>query len=181
MDRRQRKSRQAIFQAFTSLLAEKDFSHITVEQIIQKADVGRATFYAHFETKEYLLKELCRELFCHIFDAVNHREHTHIFSCNAPDSVFLHLFQHLQKNDNGILQLLSCQSGELFMDYFKEGLRELVANQQELFAHRKHPSLPEDFWEDHIVATFVQTLRWWISHRMEETPETVTEYFFLAV
>ena len=181
MDRRQRKSREAIFRAFTGLLAKKEYAHITVGEIIELADVGRATFYAHFETKEYLLKELCRELFCHIFDAVNHREHTHIFSCNAPDSVFLHLFQHLQKNDNGILQLLSCQSGELFMDYFKEGLRELVVNQQELFAHRKHPSLPEDYWEDHIVAAFVQTLRWWISHRMQETPETVTEYFFLAV
>ena len=181
MDRRQRKTRDAIFRAFTSLLEEKDFSRITVEQILQRADVGRATFYAHFETKEYLLKALCAELFCHIFDTVNHREHSHIFSCDAPDSVFLHLFQHLQKNDNGILQLLSCQSGDLFMDYFKEGLQTLVVSQQALFAHRKHPTLPEDFWVAHIVDTFVQTLRWWLGQGLQETPEMVTEYFFLAV
>ena len=49
MDRRQRKTREAIFRAFTSLLSNKEFGQITVGQIIQQADVGRATFYALFE------------------------------------------------------------------------------------------------------------------------------------
>ena len=68
MDRRTRKTREAIFKAFTDLLSLKGFDGITVSEIIEKADVGRATFYAHFETKDFLLKELCEELFCHIFD-----------------------------------------------------------------------------------------------------------------
>ena len=72
MDRRQRKTKLAIFHAFTSLLAQKDYSQITVGEIIEKADVGRATFYAHFETKDYLLKAFCQELFCHIFDTIEH-------------------------------------------------------------------------------------------------------------
>ena len=102
MDRRQRKTREAIFNAFTELLSSKHYSQITVGEIIEKADVGRATFYAHFETKDFLLKELCEELFCHIFDATGEGEdkHRHIFVCDAPSSVVLHLLQHLQKNDN---------------------------------------------------------------------------------
>ena len=56
MDRRQRKTREAIFSAFTELLSQKDYTQITVGEIIALADVGRATFYAHFETKDYLLK-----------------------------------------------------------------------------------------------------------------------------
>ncbi|MBQ8267307.1 MAG: TetR/AcrR family transcriptional regulator, partial [Clostridia bacterium] len=116
MDRRQRKTREAIFKAFTKLLAKKDFNNITVGEIIERADIGRATFYAHFETKDFLLKELCRELFCHIFDAESgEHNHRHIFDCDAPDSVFLHLFRHLQKNDNQILDLLSVENNELFL------------------------------------------------------------------
>ena len=180
MDRRQRKTRIAIFQAFTGLLAEHDFSQITVGQIIQRADVGRATFYAHFETKEYLLKALCEELFAHIFD-VHHSHDSALFACDAPDSVFLHLFQHLQKNDNQILDLLSCRNNELFLRYFKTGLVKLVQSQYHLFAAGKAPQLPEDFWVNHIAATFVETLGWWLGNKMQLSPEQITEYFLLAV
>lgn len=183
MDRRQRKTREAIFTALTELLSQKNFSRITVGEIIERADVGRATFYAHFETKDDLLKELCAELFCHIFDAAqgDAAGHRHIFSCEAPDSAFLHLLQHLQKNDHHILDLLSGRNNELFLGHFKTHLRQLVVSQLSLFAARKDERLPESFWVDHIAATFTNTVRWWIEHGMRESPKTVVEYFFLAV
>ena len=181
MDRRQRRSRQAIFDAFTALLAQKDFAHITVGRILELADVGRATFYAHFETKEHLLKEFCGELFCHIFDGANGTAHRHIFECDPPESVFLHLFNHLQKNDRHILSLLSGQNNGLFMDYFRSGLTDLVENQLPLFAEKKHRQIPEDFWKDHIVSTFIATLNWWLQNGMRESPEVITEYFMQVV
>ena len=183
MDRRQRKTRQAIFNAFTNLLAEKDFNQITVGEIIDLADVGRATFYAHFETKDFLLKELCEELFCHLFDAMNtaHCDHRHIFNCEAPSSVFLHLINHLQKNDNQILTLLSCRNNELFLQYFKDSLIKLVSNNLQLFEAKRHPMLPDSFWINHITATFLETVRWWLKNGTKESAETITEYFLLAV
>jgi len=182
MDRRQRKTREAIFHAFISLLSKKDFEHITVGEIIDSADVGRATFYSHFETKDFLLKELCEELFCHIFDAMYEKEdHKHIFDCDAPDSVFLHLFRHLQKNDNNILELLSCKNNELFLRYFKNNLLNLVESQQFLFETKKSEKLPDSFWKNHIVTTFVETIRWWIDNGRKESAETMTEYFLLTL
>jgi len=183
MDRRQRKTREAIFKAFIELLSEKEFGQITVGEIISRADVGRATFYAHFETRDFLLKALCEELFCHIFDAMNKEnpEHRHLFDCEAPDSVFLHLFQHVRNNDNNLLKLLSGRNNELFLRYFRSNLQRLVISQLPLFAARKDTRLPDEFWTDHVAATFVETLRWWIDHGLKESPETITEYFFLTV
>ena len=183
MDRRQRKTREAIFAAFIELLSKKDFTQITVSEIIERADISRATFYSHFETKDYLLKELCEDLFCHIWDFSdsNQSEHRHMFRCDAPDSVFLHLFQHLLKNDNYILTLLSCPNSDLFLRYFKEQLQNLIVNHLPLFQERKSERLPDSFWVDHIASVFVETVRWWIDNGMKEPPETMTEYFNLAV
>ena len=183
MDRRQRKTRRAIFEAFIQLLSEKSYDQITVGQIIARADVGRATFYAHFETKEFLLKDLCRELFAHVFEAHtgDNNAHSHIFDCDNTDTVFLHLFRHLQKNDNHILDLLSCRSNELFLDYFKKELRRLVRSQTGVFDTDRAKELPESFWVDHICATFVATLMWWVENGTQQTPEQIAHYFFLAV
>ena len=183
MDRRQKKSREAIFKAFIELLSKKHFNQITVGEIIDKADVGRATFYAHFETKDFLLKELCEELFCHIFDATDEGEHAHkhIFSCDAPSSVILHLLQHLQKDDNRILTLLSCENNELFLRYFKENLRDLIKKQLYLFEEKKVEGIPEDYWIHHISSSFVETVKWWIDTGMQESPERLAEYFLAVV
>ena len=183
MDRRQRKTREAIFSAFTKLLSKKGFNQITVGEIIDEADVGRATFYSHFETKDYLLKELCEDLFCHIFDSedANGHGHRHIFECGGSDSVFLHLLEHLQKNDNNILALLSSQNNELFWRYFRTSLDGLVESHLGLFETKRGKNLPDDFWKNHIVSTLVETIKWWISSGISESPDVIVEYFFKVV
>lgn len=173
MDRRQRKTRTAIFQAFEELLRTKRAEQITVGEIIALADVGRATFYAHFETKDALLEALCEELFCHIFDSVEGATaHRHIFDCEAPASVFLHLFQHLAKDDHGILTLFAGENNEIFLGYFKQGLVKLIESQL-----NGESDLPRDFRVHQVAAVFTETVRWWAYGKMQESPEQICGYF----
>ena len=180
MDRRQKKTRDAIFKAFASLLSEKNYNQITVQEIIDNADIGRTTFYSHFETKDFLLKELCEELFDHVIGTAMGLPDAHEkYSCgNASDSVYLHLINHLKQNDNNIIGLLSCRNNELFLKYFKTDLQKLIRTQ---FSGFSNPKLPEEFLINHISSTFVETVSWWISRNMKESPETITEYFLAAI
>ncbi|MBQ3225420.1 MAG: TetR/AcrR family transcriptional regulator [Clostridia bacterium] len=177
MDRRQRKTREAIFRAFTELLSQKPENRITVGEIIASADVGRATFYAHFPTKDFLLKELCEELFCHIFDSAEGVPHQHIFHCDAPDSVFLHLLYHLKNNDNQILTLLTSQNSELFAKYFKSEFIHLVERWVLSRKREKEWRVPKEFLVHHITSSFVAAVQWWSEQKMKQSPEEIYAYF----
>lgn len=183
MDRRQRKTRAAIFKAFTKLLSEKKYNQITVQEIIDEADVGRTTFYSHFETKDLLLKELCEELFGHIIDTAMGLPHGHAHASHgkAADPVFLHLFQHLEKNDRNILELLSSRNNDLFLGYFKSSLRKLIISQYAEKGRLRNPALPEDYLVNHISSAFVETVSWWVARKRKEAPETITEYFSAVI
>lgn len=178
MDRRQKKTRAAIFAAFSDLAAKKSYNKITVQEIIDSADIGRTTFYAHFETKDDLLKSLCEELFGHIVGSAMDRTHTHgLYSDGqAPHSVFLHLLQHLEENDSNILGLLSSASSDIFLRYFKDSLKELV--RLHIVAHgRENPVVPQDFLVNHITGSFVEMTLWWIKGGRKMTPEDLDRCF----
>ena len=179
MDRRQQKTRAAIFSAFTSLLAGKSYTRITVQEIIDAANVGRTTFYAHFETKEDLLKAVCEELFGHIIVSAVDCTHTHgLYSDGtAPESVFCHLLQHLQENDQNIIGLLSCESSEIFLRYFKNSLNQLVQTQFVGQSRCANQNIPQDVLINHISSSFVEMVLWWIKGHMKQTPAELDQYF----
>lgn len=179
MDRRQQKTRATIFAAFSALLAEKSYGKITVQDIIDAANVGRTTFYAHFETKDDLLKALCEDLFGHIVVSALDSSHTHgLYSDqSAPKSVFCHLLQHLQENDQHIVGLLSSESSEIFLRYFRDSLNALVQSQFVNQNRRHNLDIPQDFLINHISGSFVEMALWWIKGRMKQRPEELDRYF----
>ena len=183
VDRRQKRTREAIFNAFTLLLEKENYSQITVQQIIDTANIGRTTFYSHYETKESLLEDLCGELFGHIIDTAKGIPHgQYNFKCGiSTDSVFLHLLRHLQENDYNILQLLSSQNNQIFLQYFKSNLQKLIQIQYAEKGLLKKSKLPENYLVHHIASSFVDTVSWWISNGMKENPEKITEYFLATI
>jgi len=54
-DRRSRRTRRLIAEALIALMVEGRYDRITVQEIIDRADVGRSTFYAHYRDKEDVL------------------------------------------------------------------------------------------------------------------------------
>lgn len=177
MDRRQLKTRKAIFDAFTQLLKTKKMNGITVQEIIDLADIGRSTFYAHFETKDELVGALCSEVFDHVINSAMDVNHTHgLYSDGtAPNSVFLHILQHLEENDHNILTLFSCDENEVFMQYFKRQMNALVKSQ--LKEENPQAQVPEDFLINHISGSFVDMVQWWVKKNRHLTPQELNQYF----
>lgn len=57
------RTKQHFKQAFTELINEKGFSHVSVTDVVQRAEYNRATFYLHYLDKPHLTEELKQEMF----------------------------------------------------------------------------------------------------------------------
>ena len=86
-----------------------------------------------------------------------------------------HILYHLNDNRPYIKSILSCESGEMFMKYFKEYLVQLFSGELE-----KHSSgVPKEYMLNHLVCDFAETVRWWMKHE-QYSAEDVSRFFFAA-
>ena len=150
MDRRQQKTKIAIHQAMTTLLKKKKFEALTVQDIIDEANIGRSTFYSHFETKEELLEEICREMFAHVFSKDLAPEKSHDFS----------------KGRRGFANRLT------HILYFRDDLEQTFCD--DLVAHSE---VPKAFAIQFFTGSFCETIKWWINSDMKMPPEEVVENY----
>jgi AcrR family transcriptional regulator len=54
LDRRVRRTRRLLQDALVALIIERGYERVTVQEVLDRADVGRSTFYAHFRDKDAL-------------------------------------------------------------------------------------------------------------------------------
>ena len=166
-DRRITKTRKAIYTAFLQLLNQKNFESITVQEIIDLADVGRSTFYSHYESKELLLDELCRYLFHHLFEREEHL---------TTEDYLAHIFLHFQKNQDHVTSLLFSKN-----DYFLRQLhKELEHHVYPMVAENlqeAYPNIPASYLKHFVVTNFIETLTWWLKKGQTYTEDQVVRFY----
>ena len=175
LDRRQKKTRDAVFQAFSKLLEKKRYENITVQEIIDEANIGRSTFYAHFETKDELLRSMCTDIFHHVFTEELPQEADHDYSAGSKSLELKlgHILYHLKENQVNICGIIATDGDGLFMAYFKQYLTQLFSRYTMLFPQE----VPEDFLIHHLAGSFAETVRWWVNENMKTSPEQTAIYF----
>lgn len=174
LDRRQRKTRRAIFGAFEELMLGQRYSEITVAQIIDRADVGRSTFYAHFETKDDLLREMCTEMFDHVFEGVDSHcvTHAELETVNL-EGRLAHLLYHLRDTHGSVCGRLLREGEPHFTTFFKGRLEGLIA--KDLPA--KPAAMPSDLHLDLLVSSFCELVVWWFEKGTPASPEELAAWF----
>lgn len=173
MDRRIEKTRKAILDAFYTLITKMEYSKISIQKIIDEANIGRSTFYQHFETKDDLLKSMCTDLFEHIF---KHDVHKHCCEMVVFDNTFkekiTHILNHLLDNRKVLRGILASESEKIFFQYFRKYLDEIV-----LTIKFKECDVPINFLQNHISGSFIELIKYWVKNNFKETPSTLTNYY----
>lgn len=173
-DRRSRKTKSAIFAALRTLMASKNYDKITVQDIIETADIGRSTFYTHFEMKDELLHALCADIFNHVFqwDASTIHDITPPPSATLHDKL-IHTFSHLADPSLHLRHILLSDGQSVFIRYFKRYAREIFLTYADLDSRPAQ----KEYILSQLSASLADTLIWWLSSKESISASEITENY----
>ena len=139
LDRRIQKTRKILLESLISLMLEKDFNSISVKDITEKANVGRSTFYAHFEDKEQLLFSGNHPFMEGMMSLLNGD-----IQDDTP-SIYFQLFSHAKENKKLTSAMLGKSSGYLMLERAKDILKSYFQNRKKFLNPKKNKLYSESY------------------------------------
>ncbi|BCH28494.1 TetR family transcriptional regulator [Mesorhizobium sp. L-8-10] len=173
IDRRVARTRRALYDALVALIRRKPYEEITVEDILREADVGRATFYAHFTTKDDLLERSLDRLRDLLLAAQGYGE-TAPFPWDRSWSPSRVLFEHIAEFADVRFALSGGRGGPILRDAVD---RVLAGVFRAAMPREMAGSLPRELVVLHIVSTVNATLRWWLEHHPDMSAAEIDALF----
>ena len=180
MDKRVKKTRHLIYTAFASVLKQKGYGKMTVEDILQESGVSRSTFYTHFKTKEDVLDSISANIFEHVFSPSLTVEETHDFSKSSIfeySHLLTHIFYHLHDEKDLITAILASSSRDAFLHDMRLHVMPIV---ERLINDKlvKSIDVPADLLKNKVCEDFILTVIYWFENDCAESPEHIKDYFF---
>lgn len=174
LDRRVQRTRQILRDALVALILEKGYQKITVQDIIDRANVGRSTFYSHFRDKDDLLFSG--------FDELAHDLDRHMSSTDATTDSQGHLlhsldfFIHAYNNKELYVAMTESGGGELLLDIARQHM------QSHIQAHLNEITSVEEIIPIAVISNFLagsllSLIIWWLDQDVPYTPEEMDDMF----
>jgi AcrR family transcriptional regulator len=176
-DRRIQRTRSLLHEALVGLLHEKTFDEIAVQDILNRANVGRSIFYMHFRDKDDLLVSGIRDL----LDSIRAARFSSLGIGNEKLVWFsLPIYEHIDQHRRGNKLKIGARGRAVLHGQLQRVLVEVISSQikRELLSVRKGPTkIPADLLVRHLASTFVLVLDWWIERKDSLPPKQVDSVF----
>lgn len=189
-DRRIQRTRQALRKALLELNKEKGYDSISVEEITQRANLGRATFYLHYKDKEDLLVDEFSEI-------VNRRaliiseipfsswlpelENKSLEGESDPALPLLMVFQHIANHSDLYLILLKNEKSDRIVERIRKIITQAITDfLQQKVENDPIPILfevPIELLAAYFSGALLSSVDWWLNLNFSYSPEEMTRMF----
>lgn len=171
-DRRSQRTRQLVGSAMMELLSEKRYDAITVQDILDRAGIGRSTFYSHYFDKE--------DVHASIMEQMLERMNQQLFDRHAGQGIVpsLELFQHIYQDCRHFRAVAGGPTDERLWEMMQTELGRII--EQALISAGEGtspPSIPLTVVSAYLAGAFLNLLKWWLKAGMPYTPEEMDRIF----
>jgi AcrR family transcriptional regulator len=176
-DRRIIKTRRLLQDAMVSLLLEKGYDAITVQDLLDRANVGRSTFYAHYRDKEALLLSGFDEMVAH-FQASVVADPQAALSEESLKKVGLLVFQHALENQKVFKALFGGDANGIVLNHARKYFSQLVRSHLENVLVGRAPKIPLEVIVEFGMGALLSLLTWWLNQKTAYSAEQINQYYW---
>jgi AcrR family transcriptional regulator len=188
-DRRIQRTRQSLRTALLTLIKEKGYDAISIEEITERANVGRATFYLHYKNKEDLLLEEFSEMANEKVQVLSEVPFSAWLplpddgevNSKQPSPPLLIVFQHIYDNAELYYILLKSEKSSRIVERIRkistESIVKFMENKAQTEPIPLHFKVPMDFFAAFFSGALLSIVDWWLEEDMRHTPEEIARLF----
>jgi AcrR family transcriptional regulator len=158
-----------------SLILRKGYEAITIQDIIDEADVGRSTFYGHYTGKVDLLRSGFQTLRAQLADTQRTARAKADGSQDQPLGFSLAMFEHASQYADIYRALVGGRGGVVAVNEIRQVLSELV--RKEPSAGQDDRAVSRELVVQFVVGTFLTVLTWWLERKPGLAPPQVDAMF----
>ena len=189
-DRRVQRTRQALRKALLELIKEKGYDPLSVEEITQRANLGRATFYLHYKDKEDLLVDEFNEMllerartlaeipFSAWLPTLENPDH---ISGEISDSPLLLIFQHIANHADLYRILPKNEKADRIYGRIRkistQAISEFIQTKIENDPTPIFFEVPLDLLAAYFSGALLSCVNWWLEQDLSHSPEEMTNMF----
>jgi AcrR family transcriptional regulator len=204
VDRRIQRTRQALRAALLELIKEKGFDALSVEEITERANLGRATFYLHYKDKEDLLLEEFREIASNRVQVLSeipvliwksNQGQIELVDNRVPLMPLQLIFEHASQNADLYRILLRGESSQRIIAQIREiivqSINEIVRTRQQTESPPRPPraapkavvppavppEIPVELLAAYFSGALMSSLNWWLEQTNPMRPEEMARNF----
>lgn len=165
-DRRVQRTHRMLSEALIELILERGWDSVSIQEICDRANVGRSTFYTHFADKEDLLVGGLASLGRFLRSQAQ--------TSAGPLAFVRGMIEHVEEQRRLARAMVGKRSGQVMQQRFRQLLVSLVREDLEAWA----PASPRlDVTVRYVAGALFEVLTWWIEARNPLTPAEVERHF----
>lgn len=179
-DRRVERTRALLRDALMQLVTERPWESITVQDITDRANVNRATFYLHFRDKDELLVQGMIGLYAELMDGSKTVTREQLQAGDLGDLLDDSDFAHVQEHAAFYRAILGRHGSAGVVDGIQDFLTALMRDHVLApLAGNEPPQLPLDFMAAYLAGAEIGLMRWWLKSGQQYAPPDMARMMFL--
>lgn len=173
-DRRSQRTREQLERALTELMVEKPYDSISVQDITDRANVGRTTFYAHFQSKTDLFLTTHFNIVARLGqDSVTLDE----LLAQEPPAYFVKFLEYIAGDRVTQLNLTMSQDLSIIIRSMRQHVAGIIERCLREKFSEKSSQMPFDVLANYLGGAQMELVSWWLESRSTISPQELASYY----